>query len=57
MVVIKIDKKYFRPNEVDNLIGNSSKARKLLKWRPKTSINKLISEMMDYDLNLYKKIN
>ncbi len=55
MVVIKIDKKYFRPNEVDNLFGNSSKARKLLRWKPKTSIYELISEMMDHDLNLYKK--
>ena len=31
MVVVKIDKKYFRPNEVDNLIGNSSKAKKSFK--------------------------
>lgn len=55
MIVVKIDEKYFRPNEVDNLIGNSSKARRLLKWKPKTSIYKLISEMMSHDLNLYKK--
>mgnify|MGYP001218095114 CR=1 FL=1 len=57
MIVIKVDRKYFRPNEVDNLIGNSSKAKRLLKWKPKTSIYKLISEMMDHDLNLYKKIS
>ncbi len=55
MVVIKIDKKYFRPNEVDNLIGDSSKAKRFLKWKPKTSINELISEMMNHDLNLFKK--
>ena len=35
MTVIKIDKKYFRPNEVDNLVGNSSKAKKILNWKPK----------------------
>ena len=35
MIVVKIDKKYFRPNEVDNLVGNANKAKKLLKWSPK----------------------
>ena len=54
-VVIKIDKRYFRPNEVDNLIGNSSKAKRILNWKPKTSILKLIKEMMDHDLKIYKK--
>ena len=54
MTVVKVDKKYFRPNEVNNLIGNSSKARKLLKWKPKTSIYKLIEEMMSHDLKLIK---
>ena len=34
-----IDKKYFRPNEVDNLIGNSSKAKKILNWKPKINKN------------------
>ena len=50
MVVIKISKKYFRPNEVDNLIGNASKAKKILKWKSKTSIDQLIKEMLDQDL-------
>ena len=54
-VVIKIDKRYFRPNEVDNLIGNSSKAKRILNWKPKTSILKLIEEMMEHDLKIYKK--
>ena len=54
-VIIKVDKKYFRPNEVDNLIGNSSKAKRILKWTPKTSIFELIKEMMEHDLNFYKK--
>ena len=35
MTVVRIDKKYFRPNEVNNLIGNSSKAKKILNWKPK----------------------
>ncbi len=53
--VIKIDKKYFRPNEVDNLIGNASKAKRLLKWKPKNNIFDLIKDMMDSDLKLIKK--
>ena len=52
---MRIDKKYFRPNEVDNLIGNSSKAKKILNWKPKTSIYDLIKEMMENDLKLFKK--
>ena len=36
--IVACDKEYFRPLEVDTLLGNSSKARKELKWKPKTSI-------------------
>ncbi len=58
MIVVRIDKKYFRPNEVDNLVGNSTKAKKVLNWKPKTTIYDLISEMMESDLKLFnKKIN
>jgi len=55
MEVIRISKKYFRPNEVDNLIGDSSKAKKLLNWKPKVSIDELVKEMMEEDLNIIKK--
>ena len=55
MTVIKIDKKYFRPNEVKNLIGNSSKSKRLLNWKPKISIHELIKEMMDHDLMMIEK--
>ena len=54
-IVVKIDKRHLRPNEVNNLIGDSSKAKKVLNWKPKKSILKLIEEMMEHDLNLYKK--
>ncbi len=47
--IIKIDKKYFRPAEVDLLIGDSKKAMKMLKWKPKTSVKKLVKIMIDYD--------
>ncbi len=49
-IVIKVSKKYFRPNEVDNLIGNTSKAKRLLKWKPKIKIDDLIEEMLLSDL-------
>ena len=55
MIVIKISKRYFRPNEVDNLIGNANKAKKILKWKPKTNIHYLIKEMMDSDLEYIRK--
>ena len=45
--IIKVDKKYFRETEVDNLIGDFTKAKKLLKWKPKHSFNKLV----DYQAN------
>jgi GDPmannose 4,6-dehydratase len=49
-VLIKIDKKYFRPNEVNHLRGDFSKAKKLLKWKPKISFKQMIKEMVSYDL-------
>jgi len=55
MKIIKIDKKYFRPNEVNNLIGNSSKSKKVLFWKAKTSIDALIAEMMNHDMHIVKK--
>ena len=48
--IVACDKEYFRPLEVDTLLGDSRKARKELNWKPATSINKLVSEMVDYDL-------
>ncbi len=48
-IVIKIDKRYFRPCEVDSLLGDAKKARKKLGWEPKTSINNLIKIMIKND--------
>ena len=47
---VKVDSKYFRPNEVDKLIGNSKKAQKKLRWKYKVSIDELINIMIKYDL-------
>ena len=48
--IIQIEKRYFRPLEVHNLKGNFSKAKKVLKWKPKTNINQLVEEMIRYEL-------
>ena len=51
-IVIECDKKYFRPSEVQTLLGNASKAKKLLKWKPRVTIKDLVKEMVNED---YKK--
>ena len=48
--IVACDKEYFRPLEVDTLLGDSRKAKRDLKWQPKTSIKKLVSEMVNFDL-------
>jgi GDPmannose 4,6-dehydratase len=48
--IIECDKEYFRPLEVDTLLGNSSKARKELNWKPKYNITKLVKEMIISEL-------
>lgn len=52
-IILKQDKSYFRANEVNNLIGDSSKARKQLKWKPKYSLDDLIKEMVESDLKKF----
>ena len=54
-VVVRIDSRYFRPTEVDELLGDSSKARKKLRWEPKISIEELITEMIREDSDEAKK--
>ncbi|HOY10567.1 MAG TPA: GDP-mannose 4,6-dehydratase [Candidatus Omnitrophota bacterium] len=49
---VVIDKKYFRPTEVDLLVGNSSKARRYLKWKPRVHFKQLVRMMVDADLKL-----
>ena len=48
--IIQIDKRYFRPLEVENLQGNYSKAKKILKWEPKRNIKLLVKEMVEHEL-------
>ncbi|XP_042451208.1 GDP-mannose 4,6 dehydratase 1-like, partial [Zingiber officinale] len=52
---VVIDPRYFRPAEVDNLKGDSSKARKALGWKPKVGFLELVKMMVDHDLEIAKK--
>lgn len=49
---VQTSEKYFRPNEVEHLLGDSTKARKELSWSPKTSFDELVKLMIDHDLVL-----
>ncbi len=53
--IIKVDPKYHRPTEVETLLGDSSKARKLLPWEPEISFDQLVDEMINHDCSLLKK--
>lgn len=52
---VAIDKRYFRPTEVDLLLGDASKARKALKWKPKVNFQQLVRMMVDSDMQLVRK--
>jgi len=49
-VVIRIDKRYFRPTEVDSLMGDYSKAERILGWKPSISFEDLVKEMVEFEL-------
>ena len=53
--IIKIDKKYYRPTEIDQLRGDSSKAQKELNWKPKTTLDQLVKIMVKSDMEKIKK--
>ena len=53
--VVKVDAKYFRPTEVELLIGDASKARQKLGWQPKYDLAALVNDMVQSDLHLVKK--
>jgi len=53
--VVSVDPNYYRPSEVDLLIGNANKARKKLGWEPSYDLNRLIADMMQADIQLMKK--
>jgi len=49
-IIVKLDEKYYRPNEVNNLLGDSTKARTRLGWKPKTDFKGLVKMMVDSDI-------
>jgi GDPmannose 4,6-dehydratase len=54
--IIECSKKHFRPAEVDILLGDSAKAKKVLKWKPKISFENLVKEMINDDLQKARKL-
>jgi GDPmannose 4,6-dehydratase len=52
--MVAIDPRYFRPAEVDTLLGNAAKARRVLGWKPRVSFRKLVIEMVRADLQAAK---
>jgi len=55
--IIKVDPRYFRPLEVETLLGDANKAKEKLNWIPKVSFEELVKEMVDEDLKLVKNNN
>jgi len=53
--VIKIDSEYYRPTEVDVLVGDATKCKEKLKWEPKYTLNELVKEMIEADMELFRK--
>ena len=53
--IVAVDPRYFRPTEVETLLGDSSKAREKLGWKPKTTFNELVVEMVREDLKSAKR--
>ncbi len=52
---VAIDESYFRPTEVDYLLGDNSKAKKVLKWKPKINFKQLVRMMVDEDMKLVER--
>jgi GDPmannose 4,6-dehydratase len=55
IIRVKVDSMYHRPAEVETLLGEAEKARKVLKWNPKIETQKLLHEMMEHDLHLAER--
>ena len=54
-IVVRVDERYFRPTEVHRLLGDARKAQEKLKWKPTTTLEELINEMIDYDMKIAEK--
>ena len=54
-LIVAVDQRYFRPTEVDSLLGDPSKAKEKLGWEPKISLEEMVYEMMENDINIAKR--
>jgi len=54
-LIVAVDKRYFRPTEVETLLGDPSKAKQKLGWEPKITLEQMVHEMMENDLNIAKR--
>ena len=54
-VIVRVDPKYYRPAEVEALLGDPGKAKARLGWEPKITVHQMIDEMIDHDLNEARK--
>jgi len=51
-IIVEVDSYYFRPTDVENLLGDPTKANKILGWKPSKSFNELVKLMVEYDMNV-----
>ena len=54
-IIVRVDKRYFRPTEVESLLGDATKAKEKLGWAPKITFNELVKEMIEKDLELTRR--
>lgn len=54
-VIVRVDPRYYRPTEVETLLGDPTKAQEKLGWRPKTTVRELVTEMMQSDYRMAKR--
>jgi GDPmannose 4,6-dehydratase len=54
--IVRVDPKYFRPTEVDTLLGDPSKAKEKLGWSPKITVHEMIQEMVEADLDQARRL-
>jgi GDPmannose 4,6-dehydratase len=54
-LIVSVDPKYFRPTEVDNLLGDPKKVKDMLGWEPKITFEEMVEEMMENDINIAKR--
>jgi len=54
-LIVSVDPKYFRPTEVDNLLGDPKKVKDMLGWEPKITFEEMVDEMMENDINIAKR--